>query len=96
MANSWLDYPELEPTNYSEIVGVLLARLNELYPTLYVSSPDEDLSGLSELLPSIIDREMLEEYLATDFGKGVLIGLLTAYTALKQSAEDLEEYEYLD
>lgn len=82
-----LRFQPLRPQNYSELVSVLLDRFNQVYPDYYVTGPNEDLEALSELLPKIVDGKRLDDYVGTDLGKGILIGLLTAYIEIKELAE---------
>lgn len=82
--------------SYYEIIHVLLRKMEEIYPDQYVTTADEDIEKLTKLLPAILDDQIIETYLNHDLGKGILLGLLTAYYNFQCAAEATDEKFPLD
>ena len=87
------DLRKMEPKNLTEYVHVLLQTLEKWHPGLYMSHPDEDLEVLTKLLKHTYPSEILEEYMTTDVGRGILIGSLTTLYEIQQEAVQAADEE---
>lgn len=63
--------------DYFEIAKQMLITIEETYPTVVITEPEEDVEFIAHMLEHYIEPELIYELSDTNLGLGILSGMLT-------------------